>query len=320
MKFSSLNKNFLKAGIIDWLLDADISLHFQTRKYLLEEDAEGLVFLQNRIQLEGWGKKILTKRRSDGHWGRGYYQPKWTSTHYTLLDLRNLEFPKENPLVNESVDLVLRAPVGTRGGINLAKTIHESDVCINGMILNYSSYFLPDDVRLKLIVDYLLEVKMGDGGWNCAYLKGASHSSLHTTLSVLEGLNEFKSCRVNYRLNEIILAEKLGIEFLLVHHLYKSHRTGKIIDPKMLRLSYPSRWRYDILRALDYFQKAKIKFDHRMSDALNVIKKKQYINGTWLLQAPHEGEVHFEMEKVGKPSRWNTLRALRVLQFYEQFV
>lgn len=171
---------------------------------------------------------------------------------------------------------------------------------------------------------------MSDGGWNCAHLKGATHSSLHTTLCVLEGLNEFKSCpkdpsdKKKYRTDEIVRAEKLGIEFLLVHHLYKSHRTGEVIDPKMLRLSYPSRpkdpsdWRYDILRALDYLRTTQKYYDERMSDALILIEKKQHENGKWLLQTKHEGETHFEMEKVGKPSRWNTLRALRVLNHFSQ--
>lgn len=304
--------------IITWLLSGDVSVQYQTRRDILKEDPHTLNSIQNRIQYEGWGKRFLLKRNKNGHWGRWYYQPKWTSTHYTILDLRNLDFPKNNVLVNESVDLVLRAPTGDNGGINLSRTIKSSDVCLNGMILNYCSYFLLDDVRLGPIVDYLLEVQMGDGGWNCAHLKGATHSSLHTTLSVLEGLNEFKSCKKKYRTDEIVRAEKLGIEFLLVHHLYKSHRTGEVFDPKMLRLSYPSRWRYDILRALNYLRKAQKHYDERLTDALTLIKKKQHENGKWLLQTKHEGETHFEMEKVGKPSRWNTLRALRVLNHFSQ--
>jgi hypothetical protein len=156
---------------------------------------------------------------------------------------------------------------------------------------------------------------MSDGGFNCdSNRRGARHSSLHSTLSVLEGFHEYVEQGYSYRLDEIEGIEPQSREFILQHRLYRSDHTGEIIDKRMLMLSYPTRWRYDILRALDYFQSAKVKYDERMSDAIEVLLKKRRKDGKWPLQARHSGQTHFEMEKPGKPSRWNTLRALRVLK------
>ena len=139
---------------------------------------------------------------------------------------------------------------------------------------------------------------------------------MHTTISVLEGILEYKKRAYNYRLKELLKAERESQEFILQHCLYKSDNTGKVIDNSYLKLSYPTRWRYDILRALDYFQFAIANYDDRMQDAINVLLKKRTKENTWNLQANHPGNFHFHMEKVGKPSRWNTLRVLRVLKHF----
>jgi hypothetical protein len=133
---------------------------------------------------------------------------------------------------------------------------------------------------------------------------------------VAEGILEYHRNGYQYRLAELLKAEEASREFMLQHKLFQSHRTGQIIDPKMLMLSYPSRWRYDILKALDYFRHAGSKFDARMQDAIEVLLKKSKPDGKWPLQAKHNGIVHFDMEKIGHPSRWNTLRALRVLKHF----
>ena len=215
--------------------------------------------------------------------------------------------------------MVLAQPQGNDGGINLARSLKYSDVCVNGMILNYSSYFLPESFDLKRVVDYLLDVQMADGGWNCQYLNpNTSHSSLHSTISVLEGLLEFRRGNNRHRLSDIKDAEKEAIEFLLHHNLYQSHHTGKTIDERMLRLSFPCRWRYDILRCLDYLRDAQVPYDTRMESALRILHSKKSKDGKWSLQQKHPGRVHFEMEKTGTPSRWNTLRTLRVLDHFNK--
>ncbi|MEX2511999.1 MAG: hypothetical protein WD398_03760 [Cyclobacteriaceae bacterium] len=302
--------------IIEWLLKGDIALTYQVYRDLLDIDRKDL---QCKIAKEGWGKQFLTKRNSNGHWGLRFYQPKWISTHYTLLDLRNLNLNPDNDIVKGTIELVLDLGKADDGGIPLGpSTSQYSDVCVNGMFLNYASYFNTSENRLRSIVDSILHEIMPDGGFNCRSTRsGAKHSSLHSTISVLEGLNEFQKSGYKYRLNDIQSAEESAKEFILLHRLYLSDHTGKIISKDFLKLSYPSRWKYDILRALDYFQYAGSKWDDRMENALNVIAHKRNKNGTWNLQAAHPGMVHFIMEKAGKPSRWNTLRAMRVLKHFK---
>lgn len=300
--------------IINWLLDGDISIQYQVYRDLLAVERKDL---KRKIEMEGWGKKFLSFRSDNGHWGRGFYQPKWTSTHYTLLDLKNLAISNNCRLIRQTLDIIIKNEKGQDGGINPSGTIRNSDVCINGMALNYFAYFKSNENDLESIVDFLLSQQMDDGGFNCfSNRKGARHSSLHTTLSVLEGILEYKKNKYTYRLNEFLKAEKESREFILKHRLFKSDKTGEIINKKMLALSYPSRWRYDILRALDYFQYASVDYDNRLDDALEILFDKRKKDKTWNLQANHPGQIHFEMEKTGNPSRWNTLRALRVLKHF----
>ncbi len=302
--------------LIEWLLDGDVSIQFQVYRDLLSEERSDL---QDKIANEGWGSQFLARRKPDGHWGRKFYQPKWTSSHYTLLDLRNLCISPDHSLIKESIDNILQHEKGKDGGINPIGTVKASDVCINGMFLNYASYFKTNEEGLHSVVDFLLSQHMADGGFNCqSNRSGAVHSSLHSTLSVVEGITEYEKNGYRYRLKDLSKARNLSVEFILLHQLFISDRTGKIIDPKFLRIPYPSRWRYDVLRALDYFQYASTPWDGRMKPALEVILKKRNKDGTWNLQAKHPGELHFEMEKPGKSSRWNTLRALRVFKTYDQ--
>ncbi len=304
-------------NLLAWLTAGDVSVQYQVHRDLLGSNARTISALQERIQLEGWGSRFLRKQKRNGHWGTSFYQPKWTSTHYTLLDLKTIGLPPTNEAAQKSAWLVLDRPCGAHGGINLAQSLLDSDVCVNGMALSYCSWFLPKDRRLLVIVDYLLDVQMPDGGWNCLYLNpNTTHSSLHSTLSVLEGLLEFRRTRQRYRRHEIIVAEKKAILFLLKHNLYQSHRTGKTIDERMLKLSFPCRWRYDILRCLDYLRDADSPYDPRMDSALQIIANKRRADGSWAIQEKHKGNVHFDMEKTGSPSRWNTLRCLRVLKHF----
>jgi len=304
--------------IISWLLGGDVSIQYQTYRDLLHLDKPGL---QKKIETEGWGLQFLSCRLPNGHWGKSFYQPKWTSTHYTLLDLKNLAISPGNKKIKETLRIIFEQEKGSDGGIKPIGTIQVSDVCINGMVLNYASYFKIKEEELKSVVDFLLSQKMSDGGFNCeSNRKGATHSSLHTTLSVLEGIFEYKRNGYRYRLKELEQATLQSHEFILLHRLYRSHKTGNIINPNFLKLYYPSRWFYDILKAMDYFQMANVKYDERMNDAMDVIIKKRTADGFWKLAAPHPGQTHFQMEQAGKPSRWNTLRVLRVLQHYKKEV
>jgi hypothetical protein len=302
--------------IIDWLLEGDVSIQYQVWRDLLGVDD---MELQARIPNEGWGQKLLSQRKSDGQWGDHFYQPKWISTHYTILDLRNLNFPSDNELIKETIGTVLQNNKSDDGGIRLGpSTSQHSDICVNGMFLNYASYFQTEEKEMHSIIDSILTEIMPDGGFNCRTTRsGASHSSLHSTISVIEGFVEFQKAGTTYRMDEIQKAIKSSLEFILQHHLFLSDRTGQVINKDFLKLTYPCRWKYDILRALDLFQYAGIGWDHRMNSAVEVLKIKQNKDGSWNMAAAHPGQVHFIMEKAGKPSRWNTLRALRVMKHFK---
>lgn len=307
-----------EGSIIEWLLAGDVSIQYQTHRDLLGSGSSVLKPLQSRIAEEGWGARFLACRSPRGHWGKKYYQPKWICTHYTLLDLKNLGLPRDNQAVKDTLERVFPAEKGEDGGINPFVTVKESDVCLNGMALSVAAYFGVSENDLLSVVDFILSQAMEDGGFNCHSNRGgARHSSLHTTLSVLEGFLAYREEGYTYRLPEIKEAEERGREFILQHRLYRSDKTGAVISKKFLPLFYPTRWHYDILRALDYFQKAGAPYDDRMQDAMVEIYKKRSPDGHWLLPAGHKGKLHFAMEEPGRPSRWNTLRALRVLKHYE---
>lgn len=300
--------------IISWLLEGDVSIRYQVYRDLLDCDKPQL---RQKIESEGWGLKLLTCRLPNGHWGLRFYQPKWTSSHYTLLDLKNLGISPYIKEIGETLSLIFEKEKSPDGGICPVGTIHVSDVCLNGMVLNYASYFKVKEELLQSVVDFILSQKMGDGGFNChSNRKGAVHSSLHTTLSVLEGIFEYQRNGYRYRVNELEKAKSGAEEFILMHKLFRSDRTGEIINPNFLKLVYPSRWYYDIHRAMDYFRYADVKYDTRMDEAVAVITGKRNKDGLWKLAANHPGQTHFEMEMPGKPSRWNTLRALRVLRHF----
>lgn len=264
--------------IIRWLLEGDVAIQYQVHRDLLGSKQD---LMRQRIEKEGWGAGFLALRQKDGHWGRKFYQPKWTSTHYTLLDLRHLGISSEQPEIRESVGMVMREEKGPDGGINPSPNIEQSDACLDGMVLNYAAYFGIAEEELRSVVDFLIAQQMADGGFNCYSNRfGARHSSLHTTISVAEGIREYVRNGYSYRIDELLEAEAGCREFMLQHRLFKSDRTGLVIDKKFTMLSYPSRWHYDILRALDYFQSTAVDYDTRMDDAMEVIFKKRRRDGT----------------------------------------
>lgn len=304
----------INQDLLNWLLSGDVSIQYQVQRDLLDQERPDL---QARIAHEGWGVQFLNKQKPNGHWGQGFYKVKWISSHYTLLDLRNLEIAPDQPQIDRSIQLILENHVSEDGGVNPAGSIKESDVCINGMFLRYACYFGTAQEKLHSIIDFICGMQLEDGGFNCQLnRKGAVHSSVHTTLSILEGIQEYRRRGYTYRLDDLLQMAAASREFLLLHRLYRSDKSGEVINKRFLMLSYPSRWFYDILRALDYFQYADIPYDPRMQDALDVLSKKRRKDGTWPVQSRHAGKFHFEMEQTGKASRWNTLRALRVQRHY----
>jgi hypothetical protein len=269
---------------------------------------------RERVASAGWGAQLLKRQARGGTWDRGLYTPKWTSTTYTMLLLRDLGLSPRSKNARSACALLLDKGLVSDGGIGYGSP--QSETCITGMVLSILSYFRFEDERLDTVARHLLDQQMPDGGWNCRRRRGATHASMHTTISALEGLRWYEKHRG--RRNRAVLSAQLrGREFLLEHRLFRSHRTGEIIKREFLRLPYPPRWHYDFLRALDYFQEVGAPRDERLREAVALLKEKRRPDGRWNLEYGYRGKVFFQMESVGKPSRWNTLRALRVLRWWD---
>jgi hypothetical protein len=300
-------------GAIRWLMQGDPAISYQCARDLIGEDRPEL---QARIAREGWGARYLAARHRDGpdtgHWGRGFYCPKWTSTHYTLLDLRNLCCPA-TPEIRDSVARVLDE---VNAGRPSGRTLY-SDTCINGMVLNYGAWFGADMARLAPVVDFLIADRMADGGFNCRRVRsGAHHSSLHSTLSVLEGLAAYRAAGHDHRIREVDAMIVSARAFILIHRLFRSDRTGAVINQDFLRFPAQPRWYYNILRALDHFAQGGVAHDARMDEAVGVVLARRKADGLWRATAAKAGERHFAPEPARAPSRIVTLAALRVLKAY----
>ena len=297
--------------VISWLLEGDVSAQYLTHKLLLGSDSTILEQLQNRIETEGFGAEFLFHQNPDGHWGIYYYQPKWTSTHYTLLDLKNLGISPMSEPCQEMVLRMLDQCQNPNGGMNLSKIIdHPGDTCLDGMVLNYACYFCPDEPRIVKLVEHLLEVQKRDGGftWDLHSEKGEPH----TTICVLEGLGQFRASVPGHGLSRLQSAEENAMAFLLFNRLFMDNP-----DKRFRKLSFPYRYRYDLLRVLEYFTSQQIPYDPRIQPALDWLQAKRNKDGLWYLENQHKGNVHFQMEEVGKPSRFVTLKALSILKHFD---
>jgi hypothetical protein len=311
---------------IQWLLDGDPAIRWQTLRDLAGASARTVERERRNIARQGWGARLLARQDPDGRWAGGQssdgglYSPKWISTTYTMLMLRDFGLPAENRQARKACALLLDRGLQRDGGISYgiwAKWTGGSETCVTGMVLSILSYFEHEEARLDTIAGHLLEQQMPDGGWNCRRSSGATHSSVHTTISALEGLRLYELHR-GREVRKVRAAQHRGREFLLAHRLFRSHHTGEVIKPIFIRFSFPPRWHYDILRALDYFQATDAPREPRLTDAINIVRNSQRKDGRWPLQNSYKGKTYFELERLGAPSRWNTLRALRVLRWWEK--
>ncbi|MGV9711115.1 hypothetical protein ACWDTI_10685 [Gordonia sp. NPDC003424] len=300
--------------VLEWLLRSDPAVAYQATRDLLGDDDPRL---QSRIADDGVGATLLAARGPDGHWGGGFYNPKWTSTHYTLLELRGLCLPPTNPIARDACALVLRDHQVRDGGIDPRPTTRHSDVCVNGMGLNYLSWFGSDAEPLASIVDVILAEQMPDGGFNCrARRTGATHSSVHTSTSVIEGITAYEQAGYTHRRAELCDARAASAEFLLRHRLFRSEHTGKPMRPDFTRLHYPARWYFDVLRGLDALRAAGVGRDERMQDACSVLESRRRSDGRWAAHRGHPGKTHLTYPPPGEPNPWVTLIALRALRAY----
>ena len=298
-----------------WLLDSDPSIRWQVMQDLMNESDDVVAAERSRVADEGWGARLLDLQGENGDWGGGPYMcPGWIATTDTLSELRDLGVDPASERVRRAIALV-RAHSSWGPEFGDAPFFEgETEACINGRVLAVGAYFGEGSDRL---VERLLGEQLDDGGWNCA-APPSMRSSFHSTICVLEGLLEYEHAKGATA--AVTAARVRGQEFLLERRLFRSLSTGKIIKPEWTRCSFPTRWHYDLLRGLDYLRRAEVKPDPRMAEAIELLEQKRDRDGRWSLENRHDGETHFEMEDgVGKPSRWNTLRALRVLDWFRRY-
>ena len=272
-----------------------------------------------RVAREGIGAEILARQDADGAWRRDG-APAWLTTLFTMQLLRATGVDRDDPAVETAVtraETNLRWSNRPNWDLRAAESggnpFFEGEVepCINGGVLALGGYFgHPNEKLARRLVSEQLE----DGGWNCEAPKSV-RSSFHTTICVLEGLLEYE--RAVGSAPEVATARRRGEEYLLKRSLFRRLSTGEVANAEFLRFAWPPRYHYDVLRGLDYFRAAGVEPDARMDEAVRVAESKRQGDGRWLLDALYDEALGLAIgEKVGEPSRWNTLRAMRVLRWY----
>jgi hypothetical protein len=309
----------LTVTVIDWLLDSDPSIRWQVMRDMTHETADVVAVERSRIATEGWGARLLALQAPDGNWGGRPWSQDYTDTFHVLELLRWFGLDPESEPARRALGLVheyvtWRDPRFETPWADNRFFEGEVEPCINGNIVATGSYF---GVNMTPLVERLLGEQLPDGGWNCEVENGATVSSFGTTINVLEGLLEHeRAIGDSARVGE---ARRRGETYMLQRRLFRRKSTGEVIDPDWLQFSFPTWWHYDVLRGLEYLRAAEVKPDERMAEATSVVEGHRDPDGRWLLQKVHSGEALVQMEDgEGKPSRWNTLRAMRVLDWFAQ--
>lgn len=317
-----------RMDVSEWLLESDPAIRWQVMRDLTDQPEELVTAERARVATEGWGARLLALQGGDGQWAGGTHFPSsfswanserdadgrlmgqpWTATSWSLSLLMVLGLPPDSPKVQRSVAMVRENSRWEHAGQRFFSG--EVEPCINGLTVAIGSYFAED---VAGIVDRLLGEQMEDGGWNCEQENGSTRGSFHTTIAVLEGLLEFQT-RYGSE-SSVSEARSRGEEYLLERRLFRRRSNGEVIDEQWTRFSFPTWWHYDVLRGLDYLRKADPAPDERMEEALSLVGSSRMEDGRWARQNVHRGEVHFEIDgDEGEASRWNTLRALRVLRW-----
>jgi hypothetical protein len=312
---------------IDWLLDSDPAIRWQVLRDLVRAPAAVVAAERARVATEGWGARLLGLQGEDGQWAGGACFPArsiepydksqgqpWISTLPTLQLLCDFGVDPSDDRVRRAVALVKDRCRWEHAGQPFFSG--EVEPCINGRTVTLGTYF---GQNVDSVVARLLNEQLEDGGWNCEMENGSVRSSFATTINVLEGLLAHE--RATGGSAESIAVRRRGEEYLLERKLMRRKSTGEVVNPAWLQFSFPARWHYDVLRALDYFRSVGDAPDSRIEEAIALVRAKHQKNGTWLLENTHPGKVHFALEDGdGRPSRWNTLRARRVLDWYERSV
>jgi len=315
--------------VTGWLLDSDPSIRWQVMRDLLDVPESDWTVERAKVETEGWGARLLSCEDEDGQWAGGAFLPggfdfreweevgqPWTATAFSLSQLREFGLDPSSAPARRAVGLI---------GVN-SRWDHagepywqgEAEECINGRVVADGAYF---GVDVSPIVARLVGERLDDGGWNCERANGSVCSSFATTINVLEGLLEYE--RATGGTPESLEARTSGEEYLLERSLFRRRSTGEPADEQFLRFVHPSRWRYDVLRALNYFRSAAVLTgaapDPRLGEAVDYVRSRRLADGSWPVDWSLPGRVWFEVDDgAGKPSRWVTLRAMRVLRWWQR--
>jgi hypothetical protein len=302
--------------VIRWLLDSDASIRWQVMRDLTDSRADEVAAERARVATEGAGARLLALQGADGRWGGAAWNHGWDSTMHVLSLLREMGLDPASDEARRAVGLV-REGVTWRGcgppeADDNSFFAGEIEPCINGQVAAPGAYFGQD---VQGIVDRLLGEQLADGGWNCEALNGSTRSSFNTTICVLEALLEHE--RLGRGTPAVTAARHRGQEYLLDRRLFRRRSTGEMIAAAWSRFAFPTWWHYDVLRGLEYLRRAGVAPEARVAEAIDLVVSKRDGDGRWLLETQHPGRMPVETDEgEGRPSRWNTLRALRVLDWY----
>jgi len=298
-------------ALIPWLLEGDPAIRWQVMRDLQDAPEPEWQAERERTLETGWIAELLRQQGRDGEWPKG----RWTASTWTLLLLVALGLPEEHPSARRPLEALIGRFMPEGEEVDGAFILKRVDLCHLGFWLGLGAHLLPDDPRLPALGASVLSAQYDDGGWNCQMRNYPErrHSSFHTTFNVLEALRPAAARGI---VDESMFrdAEARAIEFMLAHRLYRSDKTGAVASERFTELSYPWHWHYTFLRGLDYLRSTPAIRDARLNDPIELLQGKRKPNGRWPLQKRIPGTLLVEMEKPGSESRWNTLRALRVLR------
>ena len=316
--------------LLSWLLDSDPALRWQVERDLAAEPSQVWEATRARVATEGYGARLLALQGADGQWAGGAYFPSngfhgpqaddadgqpWTATTWSLNALR--EWGLDSSVLRERRTAELLEENCRWEYDDLPYWGGEVDCCINGYTLANGLWLGADVAGL---VDWFLDHRLADGGWNCEWEDGSTRSSFHSTLNSLRGLLAYDVITGGTQATRA--ARRLGEEYLLQRALLRTLSTSEVVGPWVGHFTYPFRWVYSALNATDYFREAALSDDvapdPRMTDAIELVRRARQPDGTWLRDEPHAGQVWFDVDvATGEPSKWLTLYGTRVLDWWD---
>ncbi|MFW9908184.1 MAG: prenyltransferase/squalene oxidase repeat-containing protein [Candidatus Thorarchaeota archaeon] len=342
------------ASAIPWLLERNNSpVRYYTLLSLLgysQKDSD-VVEAKKSINSDSRIIRILSKQNPEGFWESSAepYLPKYKSSYWQVMILGMLGLDKSNPNVKKAVEHVFKfqhpeggfTEYGEEGALReyhhrkermkkkgremppakdwIQKQVHDSQLtCLTGNMclalirLGYSA-----DKRVKRALDWLMRVQNEDGGWLCPYWNAHAKDKHGCFMGTITPLDAFSEIPSQNRTAGMTKSMESGIEFLLMHHLFRSdHHDFRVINESWLTMGFPQFF-YDILRGLSVICKSGYGDDRRIDQALEVLIKKQH-RGTWVLESSPVGRMQTNLEQKNKPSKWITLKALEVIKSVQE--